>query len=142
MNCYLTLNRCYYRDNYIIGKLFVNEEYYCDTLEPCEKSVHGCVSPGVYDVSLNITSPKFVNRSPYRSLCKGKLPRLLGTRNNSILIHIGNYPSDTEGCILVGYNKSIGAVLQSTQTFTKLYKHLIDPFYDKVILSINETKIN
>lgn len=46
-----------------------------------------------------------------------------------ILIHVGNIASqygksDTMGCILVGMNKIKGQVINSTDTFKKLYSLL------------------
>jgi hypothetical protein len=43
---------------------------------------------------------------------------------DGILIHVGNTKSDTLGCILVGQNKAKGKVLNSTETFKKLYEKL------------------
>ena len=43
---------------------------------------------------------------------------------SGVLIHVGNYPKDTLGCILVGLNKAKGQVLQSRVTFEKVYKVL------------------
>ena len=37
-----------------------------------------------------------------------------------ILIHPGNFPSDTEGCILIGKEFSENAVLHSRDTFNEL----------------------
>lgn len=52
-------------------------------------------------------------------------PRLLKVPGyEGILIHIGNSDTDTDGCILVGKNKAVGKVLESTVTFKALYEIL------------------
>lgn len=121
----LNLYRNYFRKNYIIGKLFIGDDYYCDTLEPCYQSSHGAVPVGSYPITFNVVSPKFRNRFPYDSLCKGCVPRLLNVPGRSgILIHVGNEPNDTSGCILVGKNTVVGKVTSSICTFTNLYKRI------------------
>nr|DAV06132.1 MAG TPA: hypothetical protein [Bacteriophage sp.] len=40
---------------------------------------------------------------------------------SGIRIHVGNVHKDTEGCILVGKNKVVGKVLESKDTYKKLY---------------------
>jgi len=43
-----------------------------------------------------------------------------------ILLHIGNYPRDTEGCILVGESASIGAsISHSTAVYKKIYASIV-----------------
>lgn len=108
----LRLERIFKGESYTIGKLYVDDIYYCDTLEdkvrnlPTEKKVmHETAIPaGKYEVIVNL-SPKF----------KRELPRLLNVPFfDGILIHRGNTARDTSGCILVGENKVKGKVINST----------------------------
>lgn len=75
---------------------------------------------------MNTVSPKFKDRvwaKPYG----GKLPRLENVPGyEGVLIHVGNKPADTLGCILVGQNKVKGQVINSTATFNKLMEALKD----------------
>lgn len=136
----LTLQRKWKLLKYSIGKLYVNGVYLCDTLEDTDRNLYQGMSKesisqkkvygetaipfGRYRITLNVQSPKFSKKKMYER-CKGYLPRLLGVPCwEGVLIHIGNYPKDTEGCILVGYNKIKGAVVNSTTAFWKLYDML------------------
>lgn len=118
----LKLVRIAQRDTYTIGKLYVEDEYFCDTLEDrvrdltIEKKVPGetAIPFGKYDVVVTM-SPRF----------KRELPRLLNVPHfDGILIHRGNTAADTSGCILVGENKAIGKVLNSTPYELKLTEML------------------
>lgn len=108
----LKLERKHKKPGYTIGHLEVNGLYFCDTLEDQvrnlqkEKKLPGqtAIPAGIYEVVVNI-SPRF----------KRKLPRLLNVPGfEGILIHRGNTPKDTAGCILVGENKIPGQVINST----------------------------
>jgi hypothetical protein len=108
----LLLKRIALRDDYTIGKLYIDGSYFCDTLEDRVRDLakeakvpaKTAIPSGTYKVMVN-TSPKF----------KRLLPRLLDVPHfDGILIHRGNTPEDTAGCILVGENKQIGKVLNST----------------------------
>ena len=127
----LKLKRTFFADKYTIGKLYIDDVYFCDTLEDTnrdlnkngkfdgnETKVYGstCISFGVYTVLLTL-SAKF----------KRELPLLVGVPNfDGVRIHRGNVPADTLGCILVGENKVKGQVINSKETFKELYKLLKD----------------
>lgn len=128
------------RDNYTIGKMYVNGEYVCDTLEDTDRGltskmsvaqisgmkVHGetAIPTGRYLVDMKTVSPRFGGRPQYQ-FCKGRLPRLCNVpAYQGVLVHCGNTANDTEGCILVGENKAVGQVLNSTATFHKVYTKL------------------
>jgi hypothetical protein len=50
------------------------------------------------------------------------LPRLLDVKGfEGVLIHSGNTAKDTDGCVLCGENKVKGQVINSQDTFRKLY---------------------
>lgn len=116
----LKLYRKFLGNKYTIGKLFINDEYICDTLEDVVRSegikVYGetAIPCGVYEIVLTM-SPRF----------KKVLPLLLDVPHfEGVRIHTGNTEKDTEGCILVGYNKVKGKVINSKIAFDKVMKYL------------------
>lgn len=133
----LLLRRIACKPLYSIGKLYVDGAYFCDTIEDKDRGLNDSMSEvkirsakvanetaiptGTYNVTLNVQSPRFKNRAQY-AFCKGYLPRLLNVKGfDGVLIHIGNTQKDSSGCILVGQNKVVGQVINSTETFKKLY---------------------
>ena len=137
----LQLVRKYKLPKYTIGKLYVDNRYFCDTLEDTDKGLDQSMSEaeitskklygqtaiptGTYKVSLDTISPKFKDRS-WATFCNGRLPRLLNVKGYSgVLIHVGNSCEDTLGCILVGQNKVKGKVINSSAVFQNLYKELL-----------------
>ena len=51
------------------------------------------------------------------------MPLLFDVKGFSgIRIHSGNSSKDTEGCLLVGKNKKVGMVLESRDTYKRLFK--------------------
>ena len=133
----IILTRIARRDTYTIGRLCVNGEKVCDTLEDkdrgltshmskaqiCGMKIKGetAIPTGRYMVDMKTVSPRFGGRKSY-AFCMGRLPRLCSVPGyDGVLIHIGNTAKDTEGCILVGENKAVGQVLNSAVAFKKLY---------------------
>ena len=115
----LKLIRKYKCLNHTIGHLYINDKYFCDTLEDKvrqldsieDKIKHKTAIPeGIYEVVVTM-SPKF----------KRLLPLLLNVPFfEGIRIHRGNNENDTSGCIIVGENKIKGKVINSTYYEEKL----------------------
>ena len=118
----LVLKRIAKKETYTIGKLYIDGVYFCDTLEDRvrdlnleEKVKHETAIPaGCYKVIVN-KSPKF----------QRELPRLLDVPYfDGILIHRGSTDKDTSGCILVGENKVVGRLINSTKYEIELTKRI------------------
>ena len=148
----LVLTRIAKRKTYTIGRLAIveriddeylagsQETYFCDTLEPPALETKTTVSKeavlrspakaqslkpfaipeGRYAVVIT-WSPKF----------KMWLPLLLGGPDFNLLfkgirIHMGNTAKDTAGCILVGKNKLVGQVVDSSIWLHPLKQEIVE----------------
>lgn len=147
----LELVRIARRDTYTIGRLYLDGVRFCDTLEDTDRGLDQkmplaalkarkrkgitAIPTGRYRVTLGVKSPKYSQRPAY-AFCEGYVPRLINVpAYDGILIHIGNYPQDTEGCILVGRNTKIGVLAESTETFKRLYA-LLKKATDNIYITI------
>ena len=133
-NFELVLERIAKMANYTIGRLYAQQEpvikcvdgelvteekrYLCDTLEPKrrnlkkEKKVPGrtAIPEGRYRVLIT---------KSYRF--KRWLPLLLDVPGfEGVRLHAGNYPHDTQGCILPGWNRKKGMVVNSRSAIQML----------------------
>ena len=122
----LTLKRIALRPTYTIGRLYVDGNYFCDTLEDTvrdlnkngkfdngEKKVYAktAIPYGTYEIKWTY-SPRFKKYTPQLI----NVPSFEGIR-----IHAGNTRADTEGCLLLGENKQVGKVINSRATINKFY---------------------
>lgn len=124
-----------------IGRLYIKGEQVCQTLEDRDRGLTQSMSPveirakkikgataiprGRYEVAWEV-SPKFKSRVwalPYG----GRVPRLLNVPGfDGVLIHPGNTPEDTAGCILVGtWDRKREDALTGSQA---AYRYLLDGF--------------
>lgn len=114
----LTLKRIFKGENYTIGKLHIDGEYFCDTLEDAIRDikVYGetAIPAGTYKVTITL-SLRFRRWLPLLH----DVPYFEGVR-----IHRGNTAEDTHGCILVGQNKIKGQLVNSAYTEIELMKRL------------------
>lgn len=128
----LKLNRIFFHKNYTIGKLYINGQYWCDTLEDTNRDFNRdgdlldegegkiyaetAIPFGIYKVEVTM-SPRF----------KRYLPILIDVKHFSgIRIHSGNSAGDSSGCILVGLNKVKGRLVDSRIYENKLVKLLLE----------------
>lgn len=116
--------RIYKGETYTIGKMYLNGEYFCDTLEDAVRPVkipnETAIPAGTYKVEVTY-SPKF----------KRDLPLLIDVPDyTGIRIHNGSNKDHTSGCILVGFNKTKGQLTDSyimSKLLTKRLKSLSEP---------------
>lgn len=135
----LTLKRIALKPTYTIGKLYIDDNYFCDTLEDTvrdlnkdgkfdngEKKIKGktAIPYGTYEITTNIVSQRFKNRvwaKPYG----GKIPRLINVPSfDGVLLHPGSSAEDTSGCLLVGKNTIVGRLADSQKTFHALMQKI------------------
>lgn len=112
---YLELIRTHEASDCVLGNLKINTEFFCKTLElPIGNGGHDCAIPtGIYRIIINM-SPKFGH----------PMMRIVDVPGRSgILIHKGNKPEDTEGCILVGKELVENRIKAGTSTpaYNELY---------------------
>jgi hypothetical protein len=114
-----------------IGSLFINDVFFCYTLEDKDrglkqsdsllfiqtKKIFGltAIPLGFYKLTVN-QSPKF----------KRMLPRILEIKGfDGVLLHRGNTADHSLGCILIGYKKGHNSIFESTKSETDLVNRLL-----------------
>ena len=135
----LVLDRKWKKNTYTIGKLYVDDKFFCSTLEDKDRGLDykmplskikevkvaavTAIPTGTYKIRMDIISPKYSLKPWYVKNCHGaKVPRLENVPGyQGVLIHIGNTAKDSAGCILVGVNDVVGMVTKSQATFKALY---------------------
>ena len=143
----LKLRRVAKKDKYTIGHLYRKDRengqwvFVCDTIEDKDRKLNQsmteaniawlkvkhqtAIPTGKYEIDMNTVSGTFVKKPLYKDFCGGKVPRLKYVKGFSgILIHSGTDQDSSSGCIIVGENKVVGKVINSTATFQKLYQRL------------------
>ena len=122
----IVIDRRWKKASYTIGNLYVNKTKISNVLEDPDRGLHQNMSlseirktkrygetaipTGKYKVVLDY-SPKF----------KKILPHVLDVKGfEGIRIHSGNDKEDTFGCLLVGYNRQKGKVLNSRNALAQI----------------------
>jgi hypothetical protein len=114
----IVIKRLHKTENSTIGELTIDGKFECYTLEDKERDVkikgETAIPTGTYKVIIN-QSNRF----------KRLLPLLIAVPNfEGVRIHAGNSNHDTEGCILVGMNRSVDYITKSRKAFDILFKKM------------------
>lgn len=141
----LRVRRIALKDNYTIGKLYIDGTYFCDVLEDKVRDLnkngefdngevkianHTAIPYGTYEITMDVKSTKFSDfeQYPWAKEYDGYLPRLTNVPLFvGVLLHVGNSDVDSSGCLLVGENKVVGKVINSTITFRRLMNEYLVP---------------
>jgi len=118
----IIITRIAKKAEYTIGRLTINGHRICDTLEP------HCID---WDKDEKVLGKTAIPEGRYRIMMKlsrkfgMKMPYLIDVPNfEGVMIHQGNTPKNTQGCILVGYNTIRGLVLKSRQAMENIQDYL------------------
>ncbi len=111
----ITVNRGPGDAKSVQGELTIaNPPFHCFTLEPPFRTDGGkprAIPAATYNVSIRL-SPRFQRDMPHVENVPGF---------SEIMIHWGNFPKDTEGCLLVGHSAQMDFVSESRKTFDPLF---------------------
>jgi Family of unknown function (DUF5675) len=126
----LSVKRTHGTQGYTHGKLSIDGEYFCETMEDMERAtkVAGAtaIPCGNYKVIIDM-STRF----------KRLMPHILNVPNfEGIRIHSGNTEADTEGCLLVGEPLRDDFITHSRDTFAILFKRMNDALADSDVITI------
>jgi len=123
---------------YCISHVYINGKYSHDAIEDYDRGLDWsmakediqaikiyaktAIPTGMYNVRMDIVSPKFSKKEYYANFCRGYLPRLENVKGyEGVLIHCGIDENSSAGCIIVGENKEVGKVINSKITFERIY---------------------
>ena len=145
----LLLERIYTNSLYTIGHLYVlkengEKEYIMDTIEEADRGLDKsmelstisskkvycktAIPTGTYKISMWVKSPSFSKKTYYKNYCDGYLPRLINVKGfDGILIHRGVDEDSSCGCLIVGWNKVKGQVVNSQLAFETLMEKYLLP---------------
>ena len=140
----LTIKRTITRNNYTLGELYIDGQFFCSTLEDKDRGLTQSMSveqiksmkvpgetaipKGTYKVTLDVVSPKFSKYPFYMEVCEGKLPRLIDVKGyEGVLIHVADgikRDALLQGCIGIGNLSSEEYLINGKQVFTEFYNRI------------------
>lgn len=150
----ILIERTWKKEEYTIGKLYVDGIFFSNTLEDKDRGLASTMSlgeikrikkagitaipTGTYNIRMDIVSPKYSKKDWFIKNCHGaKMPRLENVPGyEGVLVHPGNTAADTDGCILIGKNDVKGKVTKSKEYFLQLYNKIYAAYNKSEKISI------
>lgn len=138
----LTLKRIARKPTYTIGRMYINGEYFCDTIEDVDrglkqtddlKKISAVKVKGETAIPIGryLVTKTFSTRFKRDMYLLNNVPGFAGVR-----IHSGNTDKDTEGCLILGKNKAVGKVLESKDTVNAFEKVLDKVTKEEIFITI------
>jgi len=150
MHVQLQLVRDSYSNKSTLGKLYIQGDFFCHTLEdvvrPYGEKEHGetAIPNGLYQVNVS-RSGRFKRYMPILfNQPNGYELRSNGISFSGIRLHSGNTHKDTHGCPLVAYNRISENMIQGTaekELIAKI-KDLLDQFGEVFITVTQKAESN
>jgi len=134
----LIVKRHTFTDQSTIGDLLINGGYFCHTLEPTMREIKGepveewkipgktAIPVGDYKVIIDY-SPHFQRDLPHVLTVPGF---------DEVRIHTGNFPKETEACLLVGYGEGVNEITESVKALADLLVKMKAAIKNKESISI------
>lgn len=128
----ITVKRDIFKETLTHGIMYVDDLFECFTLEDKDRILENdgikvfgdtAIPRGKYKVTID-----FSNRFKKNMIHILNVPKFEGVR-----IHSGNYPSDTEGCILIGKIRNKDSIGNS--------RSAVEGLFNKVKLAIDKNEI-
>ena len=127
----IEVKRLYKKADYTIGKMYIDGEYFCDTLEDTDRGLKQEYSLAELKEMKEygktaIPSGEYELKVTFSNRFQKHLPQIMGVKCfEGVRIHSGNTHNDTEGCLLLGIAtnpETKGWVSNSRKTLNEFMK--------------------
>lgn len=125
------VDRKWKKDTYTIGRVYIDGEFYCNSMEDKDRGLADWMSVGeiskkkVYGETA-IPTGKYKVTMTYSAKYKRVMPQVMNVKGFAgIRIHSGNTAKDSLGCILLGKNDKPGWISNSRNICKKFEELLV-----------------
>lgn len=121
----VVVERRWPKSEYTIGRVYINDTFFCNSLEDCDRGLQQWMSVAEIDMAkvygeTAIPKGKYIVTMDYSPKYKRVMPHVMNVKGfTGIRIHSGNAAKDSLGCILLGKNDKPGWISNSRATCQK-----------------------